>query len=138
MLAGPGGEPPSGTIATALYSPATAAAFGRIHGYLRTESALGPRLFELLSLIAAREMNLAYEWSAHEGTALQAGLPPAVVEVVRMNEPITGLSSFDALVIDFGRQLFRTGTWTPVRSRRCCSGRAGRERSTSSWRSRTP
>jgi 4-carboxymuconolactone decarboxylase len=107
LLAGAAGEPPSGTIATALYSPATAAAFGRIDGYLRTESALGPKLFELLSLIAAREMNLAYEWSAHAGPALQAGLPPAVVEAVRMNGPITGLASFDALVIDFGRQLFR-------------------------------
>jgi 4-carboxymuconolactone decarboxylase len=107
MLAGKGGEPPSGTIATALYSPATAATFGRIHGYLRTESALGQRLFELLSLIAAREMNLAYEWSGHESAALQAGLPPAVVEAVRMNRPVAGLSSSDALVIDFGRQLFR-------------------------------
>jgi 4-carboxymuconolactone decarboxylase len=106
-LAGAGGKAPKGTIATALYSPATAAALGRIHDYLRTESALGPRLFELLSLVAAREMNLAYEWSTHEGSALQAGLPPAVVEVVRMSGPLTDLSSFDALVIDFGRQLFR-------------------------------
>ena len=107
-LAGPGGEPPRGTIAIALYSPATAAALGRIDTYLRTESALEPRLLELLSLIAAREMDLAYEWSAHYRTALQAGLEPAVIEVVRMSEPITGLSNFDALIIDFGRQLFRS------------------------------
>jgi 4-carboxymuconolactone decarboxylase len=102
-----GAKPPSGTIATALYSPATAATFSRIQRYLRTESTLGPRLYELLCLIAAREMNLAYEWSAHEGAALQAGLLPAVVEVVRMSKPATGLSSSDALAIDFGRQLFR-------------------------------
>jgi len=106
-LAGPGGNAPHGTIAIALYSPATAEAVGRIYNYLRTESALGPRLFELISLIAAREMNLAYEWSAHERTGLQAGLPPAVVEVVRTSGPVAGLSSFDALIIDFGRQLFR-------------------------------
>jgi 4-carboxymuconolactone decarboxylase len=106
-LAGPGGEPPHGTIAIALYSPATAAPVGRIDHYLRTESTLPPRLFELLGLIAAREMNLAYEWSTHEGSALQAGLPPAVVEVVRTSAPVTGLSSFDALIIDFGRQLYR-------------------------------
>ena len=107
-LAGPSGEPPRGTIAIALYSPAMAAALGRIYAYLRTESALEPRLLELLSLIAAREMDLAYEWSAHERTALQAGLPPAVIEVVRMNGPTAGLSNFDALIIDFGRQLFRS------------------------------
>jgi 4-carboxymuconolactone decarboxylase len=107
-LAGPSGEPPRGTIAIALYSPATAAALGRISTYLRAESALEPRLHELLSLIAAREMDLAYEWSAHARTALQAGLEPVVIEVVRLNAPITGLSNFDALIIDFGRQLFRS------------------------------
>jgi 4-carboxymuconolactone decarboxylase len=88
-------------------SPETAAALGRMHSYLRTESALGHRLFELLSLITAREMNLAYTWSAHEAAALQAGLDPAVVEVVRRNEPVAGLADDDALIIDFGRQLFR-------------------------------
>ena len=108
MLAEPGGEPPRGTIAIALYSPATAAALGRMYTYLWTESALEPRLLELLSLIAAREMDLAYEWSAHYRTALEAGLEPAVIEGVRMSEPITGLSNFDALIIDFGRQLFRS------------------------------
>jgi 4-carboxymuconolactone decarboxylase len=107
-LAGPGGEPPRGTIAIALYSPETAVALGRIDGYLRSESALGPRLFEFLSLITAREMNLAYEWSAHERVALQAGLAPAVVEVVRLSEPVAGLSNDDALIIDFGRQVFRS------------------------------
>lgn len=106
-LAGPGGAPPHGTIAVALYSPETAAALGRIHDYLTTESALGPRLSKLLSLITAREMNLAYEWNAHERTASQAGLEPAVVEVVRSSEPTAGLSDDDTLIITFGRQLFR-------------------------------
>jgi 4-carboxymuconolactone decarboxylase len=106
-LAGPSGDPPSGTLAIALYSPAVASALGRIDGHLRTESVLAPRLFELLSLVTARELNLAYEWSVHEPAALRAGLPPAVVEVVRRNEPLTGLARSDALLIDFGRQLFR-------------------------------
>lgn len=106
-LAGRDGEPPRGTIGIALYSPGTAAALGRMNDYLRTESALGPRLFELLSLITAREMSLAYEWSVHERAALQAGLEPAVIEVVRRSEPAARLSSDDALIVTFGRQLFR-------------------------------
>jgi 4-carboxymuconolactone decarboxylase len=106
-LAGPGGEPPRGADAIALYSPATAAALDRIRTYLWTESTLEPRLLELLSLIAAREMDLAYEWSVHHRAALDAGLPPAVIEAVRLNAPISGSDS-DALVIDFGRQLFRS------------------------------
>jgi len=106
-LAGPGGAPPRSTIAVALYSPETAAALDRIHDYLTTESALGPRLCELLSLITAREMNLAFEWSEHERAASQAGLEAAVVNVVRRSEPTTGLSDDDALIVTFGRQLFR-------------------------------
>lgn len=106
-LAGPGGAPPRGTIAIALYSPATAAALDRMHKYLTTESGLGPRLAELLSLITAREMSLAYVWSEHERAASQAGLEAKVIDVVRRSEPATGLSADDALIIDFARQLFR-------------------------------
>jgi len=126
-FAGPGGEPPLGTIAVALYSPETARALGRIDDYLRNESTLGPRLFEFLSLIAAREMDLTYEWSAHEGNALRVGLEPAVIEVVRMSEPVSGLSDYDALIINFGRQLFRnrhvdSGTFAAL------VGRLGRQK----------
>ncbi|HMB74568.1 MAG TPA: hypothetical protein VKQ06_13425, partial [Gammaproteobacteria bacterium] len=98
-LSAPGSEPPRGTIAIALYSPGTAAAIGRIDEYLRSESTLGPRLVGLLSLITAREMNLAYEWSVHEGPALLAGLEPEVVDAVRLNEPLIGLEQDDALFI---------------------------------------
>lgn len=96
-----------GPLDLALYSPETAAALDRIEGYLRTESTLGPRRFELAILITAREMNLTYAWSVHEPAALQAGLDPAIVEVVRSNAPLAGLSADDALLIDFGRQLYR-------------------------------
>jgi alkylhydroperoxidase family enzyme len=95
-------------IAIAEHSPAVASAVGLIETYLRTESTLEPRLLELLSLVAARELSSAHQWSIHQRTALQAGLEPSVIEVVRLNGPVGGLSSFDALVIDFGRQLFRT------------------------------
>ena len=52
----------------ALHSPATAAGFGRIERYLLTESALRGRAAALLTLITAREMNLAHQWSV--GAAL--------------------------------------------------------------------
>jgi 4-carboxymuconolactone decarboxylase len=91
----------------AIDSPVTAAALGRIEQYLRTQSAHGARLTALLTLITAREMNLVHEWSVHEELALRSGLEPAVIENVRRNGPITALSGEDALVVDFGRQLFR-------------------------------
>ena len=106
-LSGPNGEPPQGAVGIALYSPATAAGFGRIERYLLTESALRGRLAALLTLVTAREMNLAYEWSVREGAARPSGLEAAVIEVIRSNGPVEGLSRADALLIDFGRQLFR-------------------------------
>ena len=94
-------------LAVARYSPETAAVFGRMEVYLRSASPLGLRRFALLGLITAREMNLAGEWGAYERAASRAGLEPAVVEVIRQNEPVTELDPEDALIIDFGRELFR-------------------------------
>jgi 4-carboxymuconolactone decarboxylase len=106
-FAGANGESPRGALGVALHSPATAAGFGRIERYLLKESALSGRLAGLLTLITAREMNLAYQWSVREDAARAAGLEPAVIDVVRRNESLAGLSRDDALLVDFGRQLFR-------------------------------
>lgn len=106
-LSGSNGAPPQGAVGIALYSPATAAGFGRIERYLLTESALRGRLAALLTLVTAREMNLAYEWSVREDAARASGLEAAVIEVIRSNGTVEGLSRADALLIDFGRQLFR-------------------------------
>jgi 4-carboxymuconolactone decarboxylase len=106
-LAGPNGEHPSGALGIALHSAATAAGFGRIEQYLLAESASSGRRAGLLTLITAREMNLAYEWSVREDAARAAGLEPAVIEVIRLDRPLEGLSPEDALLVDFGRQLFR-------------------------------
>jgi 4-carboxymuconolactone decarboxylase len=84
-----------------------AGALGRIEDYLLTRSALAPRLKALLPLITAREMNLAYEWGIREDAALKFGLEPAVIDVVRRNGPVATLSGDDAVLVDFGRQLFR-------------------------------
>lgn len=88
-------------------SPDTAAAFGRIEQYLLTESGVGQRRARLLTLVTARELNLAKQWSIHEDAAQAAGLEPAIIDVIRRNGPLDGLSRDDALLIDFGRQLYR-------------------------------
>jgi 4-carboxymuconolactone decarboxylase len=106
-LVGADGAPPSGALAILLHSPATAAGFGRIERYLLTESALRGRTAGLLTLITARELNLAYEWSVREDAARAAGLEPAVIDTIRRNEPLDGLARDDALLVDFGRQLWR-------------------------------
>lgn len=103
------GAPPLGESRPllALHSPAAAGGLDRIERYLFTESALSGRVANLLALVTAREMNLAYEWSIREDAAHASGLEPGVIDVIRNNTPVDGLSRDDALLIDFGRQLFR-------------------------------
>jgi 4-carboxymuconolactone decarboxylase len=106
-LLGPDGKPPQGAVGIALYTPATAAGFSRVERYLLTGSALRGRRATLLTLVTAREMNLPYEWSVREAAASSSGLEATVIEAIRSNGSVAGVSRADALLIDFGRQLFR-------------------------------
>jgi 4-carboxymuconolactone decarboxylase len=70
-------------------------------------SPVGPRLFQLAVLIAAREIDQQYEWSAHEPAGLRQGLEQSVIDVVKYDRPVTGLAEKDAALIEFGRTLLR-------------------------------
>jgi hypothetical protein len=71
------------------------------------KSPVGPRYFQLAVLIAAREIDQQYEWSAHEPAGLRQGLEQSVIDVVKYNREVAGLSDKDATLITFGRALFR-------------------------------
>ena len=94
-----------------VYSPKTAEGFGavgRALGVPRGEGfPLGVRYFQLVVLITAREIDQQYEWSAHEPAGLRAGLEQSVIDVVKYNKSVAGLSEKDATLITFGRALFR-------------------------------
>jgi len=70
-------------------------------------SPVGPRMFQLAVLVAAREIDQQYEWSAHEPAGLRQGLEQAVIDVVKYDRPVTGLAEKDATFITFGRTLLR-------------------------------
>ena len=70
-------------------------------------SPVGPRLFQLAVLIAAREIDQQFEWSAHEPAGLRQGLEQSVIDVVKYDRPVTGLAEKDATLITFGRTLLR-------------------------------
>ncbi|PWU06935.1 MAG: hypothetical protein C5B51_11340 [Terriglobia bacterium] len=71
------------------------------------KSPVGPRYFQLAVLIMAREIDQQYEWSAHEPAGRRQGLEQAVIDVVKYNRDVAGLSEKDATLITFGRTLFR-------------------------------
>ena len=70
-------------------------------------SPVGARNFQLAVLIMAREIDQQYEWSAHEPAARRQGLEQSVIDVVKHNRDVTGLSDKDATFITFGRTLYR-------------------------------
>ena len=71
------------------------------------KSPVGSRYFQLAVLITAREIDQQYEWSAHEPAGLRQGLEQSVIDVVKYDRAVTGLSDKDAAMISFGRALFR-------------------------------
>ena len=72
-----------------------------------TNSPVGARYFQLAVLIIAREIDQQYEWSAHEPAGLRQGLEQSVIDVVKYNRDVAGLSDKDATLITFGRTLYR-------------------------------
>jgi 4-carboxymuconolactone decarboxylase len=70
-------------------------------------SPVGPRLFQLAVLIAAREIDQQYEWSAHEPAGIRQGLEQRVIDVVKHDRDVAGLDDKDATLITFGRTLLR-------------------------------
>jgi 4-carboxymuconolactone decarboxylase len=98
--------PRTGPAAVSMHSPGAAGPINDLNQYLR-KTVVGPRFFELSALIAAREFDQQYEWSGHEPAALRAGLEQSVIDVVKHNRDVTGLSEKDATVIRLGRALLR-------------------------------
>ena len=70
-------------------------------------SPVGARYFQLAVLIIAREIDQQYEWSAHEPAARRQGLEQPVIDVVKYDRDVAGLSDKDATLITFGRTLYR-------------------------------
>lgn len=97
-LNGPGG--------LRLHSPQLSAALAPSSRYLRREAEFNGPIRELIILTAARGMDSAFEWAAHEPEALKEGLPQKVIDVVKHRRPVDGLPEKEATIILFGRQLF--------------------------------
>jgi 4-carboxymuconolactone decarboxylase len=66
----------------------------------------GERLMELGVLVTARELNSQYEWTAHEPTALRAGLDQATIDVVKFRKDVDSLGEKESAVVQLGREMF--------------------------------
>ena len=108
LVVGDGPRPLTGPAAVSLYSPKIAEGFHIINSYLRGGDAIvEPRYYEVAILQAAWEFEQAYEWSAHEPAARRFGVPDAVIDAIKYDRSVEGLSDKDSAIIRFGRALFR-------------------------------
>lgn len=99
----PAPKPGPGPTHVTSYSPS-----GRSLGIpTGVDSPVGARYFQLAVLIIAREIDQQYEWTAHEPAGLRQGLEQSVIDVVKYNRDVAGLSDKDATLITFGRTLYR-------------------------------
>lgn len=106
-VVGDGPRPLTGPAAVSMYSPKVAEAFHDLNQYLRNEGVIEQRYYEVAILHAAWEFEQAYEWSAHEGAARDAGVPDAVIDTIKYDREPENLSTKDTLIIELGRALFR-------------------------------
>jgi len=96
-----------GPYGIALYSPRVAESDQLKNDYLRFESPIGRRMYELAILVTARELDHQFEWSAHEPAALKAGVEASIIDVVKHRRSVAGLAPKDAAIIELGRQIVR-------------------------------
>lgn len=71
-----------------------------------SELGLPRPLRELTILVTARANNCQKEWTAHEPRALNAGLDPVIIDVVKFRKQLDGVAEPAASIIAFGRELF--------------------------------
>ena len=97
----------TGPLAFAAYNVPAATALLDLHDGAVGKGTLDAHVRELAILVACRETNYNLEWNGHEPAALKAGVDQKVIDVVRTNGALSGLSDADAAVIRFGRELLR-------------------------------
>ena len=97
-----------------LYSTKTAPLHSALNTYLRRDAGISPRIREIAIMTTAREFDSLFEWNAHEPEGLKDGVPPAVVDAIKNRKALDRLDPTDAIVIQFGRELFRDHKVTPA------------------------
>jgi hypothetical protein len=89
-----------------MYSPTVAEPIRTLNSRLRA-TVLGSQMFEICALIAAREFDENFEWTGHEAGARRAGVSDQTIQAIQFNRELKDIPAKDALMIRFGRALFR-------------------------------
>ena len=97
-----------GPFAPLLRSPELMTRLQKVGEYLRFESPLDRRLFEMTILYVARWWDQQFEWTFHHPLALEAGLDPAVADAIAEDRRPEDMDAAAAVVWDLLDELYRT------------------------------
>jgi 4-carboxymuconolactone decarboxylase len=104
IAAGPRGAL-NGPFVSALRSPEFLDRLQKLGEYLRYQSAMGPKLGEMVILITARQWTQQYEWDAHKPLAVKAGLEPEVIAAIADGRRPAAMDKDEETVLDFLSEL---------------------------------
>ena len=98
----------------AIYNPEMADALFKLRNSVVRDGALGNHVTEVAILTGTREEEMSSnEWTGHEAAARKAGVDQATIDAIKERKELAGLPEKDALVIRFGRELFRNRKISP-------------------------
>ena len=111
--------PPSGFM---TYAGQAGALLSDLVEHLRYHTSLSAAETELAICTSARASNADFIWNAHVRLGLQEGTREKAIHVVDTHGPLDGLTSDEALIIRFGRELLEgpavsDDTFNAVRAR---------------------
>jgi 4-carboxymuconolactone decarboxylase len=98
-----------GPFVAALRSPECMRRLQHFGAYLRYESAIEPRLREMVILLTARHFRQEFEWVTHEAPARDAGVPPATIDAIRTGTRPASLAADEAMILELCAVLFDDG-----------------------------
>lgn len=102
-----GEVPAQGPYALLLHMPLLAQKLEDLRLYLRDEASVPQPVQELVMITVAREMNCAYIWQAHAAATRKIGVRGDIIDNLREQRALTGLSKEQQAAVDFTRELLR-------------------------------
>ena len=103
-----GGVVATGPGSVMINSPEMRRRANHLVNYLRDASTLPKKIQELAMLITARAMDCQFIWHAHAARGRREGLSDALVQALRDKKPLPPLPADEAVVVNYGTELFRT------------------------------
>jgi 4-carboxymuconolactone decarboxylase len=103
-----------GPFGIQMYSPEYQMIVRQLNQYLRSDaSGLTPHVQEVSILLACRESDADFEWTAHEKLAQKAGVEQKVIDAIKYRRGTAGLPAEDAAIIELGREIYHQHKVSP-------------------------